>query len=158
MTVRNSPLLAAWRARSRRERILIGAMVLLLTAVTGWFGLYSPLERIARDAAARRDLASARLAQVEAASQVVSGGPAGETADLAALVAASAAQAGLTLSRQDANSGRTVTVVLEAADPRSFFAWTEALADEGVAVFNFTAVSAGEGTARLEAVLGWAGR
>lgn len=147
-----------WLSRSDRERVLLAVMLVIVLGVGGWYGVVSPLRHAAQAEQARVKAAAVRLVSLKAmaaASAPRSGRSVGAPQ---ALVEASAAKAGVPISRrrQDANSGFTIWI--DAIDARALLPWVAALEQEGgVVVADFTASRRDGGLVEAEITFAGAG-
>lgn len=120
-----------WRERSEREQRLLAAMAVLFAIVVGWLGIIRPISMAqadARERHARAVVALADLQELRAQSERVAARPAlplDET--LAPFVTRSAADAGLTLERLEAEGPQQVKLNIAAVRPSAFFGWAQRL-------------------------------
>lgn len=150
MSARLERLRAWFDGRTRRERLLLAVMAVLLGAALVWYGLVTPVQAWCDAAAERRAAAAAALASVEAdiarieEARETDRGGGGEPIE--PLLLRTAAQAGLGLARHQAESDGAHTVWLEAAPPEVVFGWIATLErGHGVSVTNLTALKAAAG-------------
>jgi general secretion pathway protein M len=150
-------MIAWWETRTRREQALLAVMATLLVAVLMWFGVYRPVGQ-AREAAAQRyeralktqavvGTAAARIGQLQ------TGGPrAVRRAPAAEAVNASAAAAGVTLSRVEPDPAGGVQVAVGGIAPGQLFPWLAALQqDYGVSARHLTIVKDEQGGLSVDA-------
>lgn len=154
----------AWfEARTRREQVLLGVMIAMLLATVAWFGLVSPIRAWRADAAERRLEAAEALASIQgdvarinAAARTA---PTGSGEPMEPLLIRTAEQAGLSLSRQQAESDGAQTAWLEGAPPQAVFGWIATLEQaHGVTVSNLTALKAANGGLDVQVSFRQAGR
>ncbi|MEJ7926644.1 type II secretion system protein GspM [Sphingobium sp. AN641] len=149
----------AWMARSRREQWLLGVMFALLGAVILWFGVAAPVDRARHDARAAMAQAADRNAAIRAKVKALKTLPAssGATADAMPLdqyVGQSAAEAGLTLERAQAQGADRMDIAIASVRPMSFFAWATQLEQQGVRIETMSArPSATAGSVSVQAVM-----
>lgn len=150
-------MIAWWESRTPRERVLLAVMAAGLVAFLLWFGVHRPVAQ-ARDAAAQRhdralrtqaavETAAARIRQLQRGGiQTVRRAPAAEA------VNASAAAAGLTLSRVEADPDGGVRVAVGGVAPAQLFPWLAALQqDYGVTARHLTIVKDDQGALSVDA-------
>lgn len=125
-------LFTSWfRDRSEREQRMLAALGVLLVIVVGWLGIIRPLdgataaarERHARAVVALADLQELRDRAAKATNKPQL--PLDET--LAPFVTRSAADAGLTVERLEAEGAHQVKVNVAAVRPAAFFGWAQRL-------------------------------
>ena len=150
---------AAWAARSRREQWLLGVMFVLLGVVILWFGIALPVDRARHDARAAMAQAADRNAAIRAKVTALKALPAnsGSSADAMPIdqyVGQSAAEAGLTLERAQAQGADRMDIAIASVRPMSFFAWVTQLEQQGVRIETMSArPSATAGSVSVQAVL-----
>lgn len=156
MSARLEQLRAWLDGRTRRERLLLAVMAVLLGAALVWYGIVTPVQTWRDSAAERRDAAAVALASVEADIARIEGarepgrGAGGEPIE--PLLLRTAEQAGLTMARRQPESDGSYTVWLEAAPPEAAFGWIATLeAAHGVTVTNLTALKSAAGGLDLQA-------
>jgi general secretion pathway protein M len=150
-----------WQGLSPRERWLVGIAGGLTAIVVGWFLIYLPLNRALADAQDRLgqaiDRRAAVAARVAAVRQAQAGGGTGDNApaDSAPLdlrLAQSAAEAGFTLARNEAQGGRA-TIAIANARARAVMAWLDTLQQSGLLLDDLTLRPNADGTVALTATL-----
>lgn len=153
-------MIAWWTTRTPRERLLLGVMAGLLVVFGLWFGVHRPLAQ-AREAAERRyDRALKEEAAIEAAAARIRalmsrGATASRKASAAEAVNASAAAAGVTLSRVEPDPAGGVQVAVGGVSPAQFFPWLAALQrDYGVNPRHLTIVKDEQGGLSVDATFG----
>ncbi len=120
-----------WRERSDREQRMLAGLGVLLVIVVGWLGIIRPLdsatsaarERHARAVVALADLQELRDRAAQATNRPQL--PLDET--LAPFVTRSAADAGMTVERLEAEGSHQVKVNIAAVRPAAFFGWAQRL-------------------------------
>ena len=150
-------MIAWWEGRTRREQALLAVMAAAFVAFGLWFGVHRPVAQ-ARDAAAQRydralqtqavvETAAARIRLLErGGSQPVRRAPAAEA------VNASAAAAGVTLSRVEPDPAGGVQVAVGGVAPAQLFPWLAALQqDYGVTARHLTVVKDEQGALSVDA-------
>lgn len=126
-----APLKHWWLERTGREQRLVAAMAILLIIVVGWLGILRPMtaamaetrERHARAVVALAELRDLRLLAERASKRPSL--PLDET--LAPFIARSAADAGLTVERLDAEGAHQAKINIAAVRPAAFFGWAQRL-------------------------------
>ena len=139
-----SALLALWSQRTQRERLLLGGLAALIL-VLAYVGLgLAPLRAGTGKAQARLDRAVGDLLSVRSMAPGVatSAGPADQGA-LRAIVAETAAKAGLAIARAAPEGERALTLTLEEAGSRAVFGWLHALETEHGVVIERVAAQPG---------------
>lgn len=148
---------AWWEARSRREQLLLAVMAASLAAFLLWFGLHRPAAQAREAAAQRHERALKTQAMVEAAvgriRRLQRGGvPAVRRAPPAEAVNASAAAAGLTLSRVSPDPAGGVQVAVGGVSPGKLLPWLASLQQEyGLAARHLTIVKDETGSLSMDA-------
>ena len=143
--------------RSPREQALLGLLGALLVGTVGWYGVANPLLNWRQAAAERR--AHAELAAVQAIqdANLVAGARTGRAAiapdALPALLTATAAEAGVTVTREQPEGGGAHTVWLEGARPAAVFGWLAEVERRGGVVRDVTALKSGGGVLDVQATL-----
>jgi general secretion pathway protein M len=151
---------AWWQARTRREQILLGVMGAALLAFVLWFGVQRPIAQAKAAAAERYDRALADRAVVEtAAARIVAlrRGPGGDVKRVPAAEAvnASAAAAGLTLTRVEPEADGGVQAAVGGVAPAQLFGWLAALQrDYGVTPRHLTVIKDDAGGLSADASFG----
>lgn len=148
-----------WSERSGREKVLLGVMGAALAAFTLWYGLYAPL-LAARERALVRYQAAVQaqgevgraVAQIKALQGRVTA-PAPASAPEEA-IAATAAAAGVPLSRTEPDPEGGLRVAADAVSATALFPWLGLLQREhGLAARHLTVVKGEGGGLRLDATL-----
>lgn len=123
---------SAWHARQPRERVMLAAMGVAITAFLYWYGGVVPLRQLAGSAQAYYDREAAslvavrgNLAAIRAARESVPEPPAGD--GYAAVILATAQAAGVSISRQRVRGDDGLAVGIDAVDAPALFAWLDAL-------------------------------
>lgn len=140
-----------WLSRSGREQVLLAVMAVAVLGVVGWYGVIAPLHDLATSGRERVETASTQLARLKvvARAQALSGRPGGASPQ--ALVEASAAKAGVPISRRRQEASGQFTIWITAIDARVVLPWTASLEREGaVRVANFTASRLDGGLVEVE--------
>lgn len=149
-----------WQERSPRERWLLGIMIVLMVLVLLWLGVVRPvtsaqrssreamLEAIDRNAAIRARVKLLRQLPASASGGLASGVPVDQ------LLGQSAGEAGLTLSRAQAQGEGRADIAIADIRPVALMSWLSALEAQGVRVETLSArPSATAGSIMVEAVL-----
>lgn len=138
-----------WLSRSGREQMLLAVMAVAVLGVFGWYGVIAPLRDVSASGRERVQTASQQLARLQARAQTLSGRPGGASPQ--ALVEASAAKAGVPISRRRQEASGQFTIWITAIDARVVLPWTASLEREGaVRVANFTASRLDGGLVEVE--------
>ena len=132
---RRQQVLSWWQGRERREQWMLAVMGACLLAFVYWYALMLPLRALRDEALAGRQRAGADLALVQArlqAMQAMQATPPRQaeppTAEqLPALLASTAASAGIELAAPVAQADGSVLVRIDAAPAATVLAWLEAL-------------------------------
>ncbi|MCJ7421079.1 type II secretion system protein GspM [Sphingomicrobium astaxanthinifaciens] len=150
-----TPLLDWYRARSRREQVMLGAMMLLAVPILGWFLVVAPAMHWHDEARDAYLEASERYGRTVVLAEAVEAG--GERAaarriaqPLSDFVAASAAQAGFALTRNVATGGDRTEVGIAQARPDAALAWLTQLRAAGVAIEGMRLTDNGEGGVEVD--------
>lgn len=151
-------LKAAWAARSPREQWMLGAMFALLAIIFLWLGVARPVERAWTDARAAMLAAADTNAAIRAKVKMLKELPASATArdatPMEQLVGQSAAEAGLTLERAEAQGGDRMDIAMASVRPVALFGWLAALESQGIRVETMNARPAPTaGSVAVQAVL-----
>ena len=124
-------LIAAWNARSPRERWLLGIMLALVGAVLVWLLILRPLGDTLSDARERHGRAVEALAeargQAAAITALQKANPPSVQGPLEAVVGQAASEAGFQLSRLAPEGEGRVGVSIGAARPQALFGWLAGL-------------------------------
>jgi general secretion pathway protein M len=149
-----------WTARTPRERVLLATMSVALVAFVLWFGAYRPLAQAHAAAERRYDAALSEQAAVRAAAarirrlQAQATAPT-RTAPPAEAVNASAAEAGLTLTRVEPEEAGGVQAAIGGVSSTKLFAWLAALQrDYGVTPRHLTVIKDEAGGLSADATFG----
>ena len=132
---RRQQVLSWWQGRERREQWMLAVMSACVLAFVYWYALMLPLRALRDEALAGRQRAGADLALVQArlqAMQAMQATPPRQaeppTAEqLPALLASTAASAGIELAAPVAQADGSVLVRIDAAPAATVLAWLEAL-------------------------------
>ena len=129
---RRQQVLSWWQGRERREQWMLAVMGACLLAFVYWYALMLPLRALRDEALAGRQRAGADLALVQARLQALHATPPRQaeppTAEqLPALLASTAASAGIELATPVAQADGSVLVRIDAAPAATVLAWLEAL-------------------------------
>lgn len=152
-----------WRERTEREQRLLAVMAVLFAIVVGWLGVIRPIsiskaearERYARAIVALADLQELRMQAQRAEKRPAL--PLDET--LAPFVTRSAAEAGLTLERLDAEGPQEVKLNIAAVRPAAFFGWAQRLeVRHGLVVQQVAAFRNADTTVAVQATIRRPGR
>ena len=137
-------LSAWWRARSRREQILLAILAALFGITFAWLLVVRPLGDSLAAARERHGEAVIALAEAKAGAAAIAGlersRPASLGAPVEQAVTESAAAAGFQLSRIQGQGAGKVDLAIEAARPQALFAWvSEMERGKGLIVERLTA-------------------
>jgi general secretion pathway protein M len=123
-----------WRGLSDRERWMVGGLGAIVAALVLWYGLLTPLNRLAAAAEARQTEAATALRQVQALSEAIGRiermraggrpGPVGEH------IRAAAGATGVAIAREQPAADGGMSVWTEPVAAKSLFAWLSALQRE----------------------------
>ncbi|WP_066684062.1 type II secretion system protein M [Caulobacter sp. CCH9-E1] len=128
-----------WASRTARERGLLSIMAAMLVVVIGWYGVASPLARLAADARERLERVSQQQAMLAVAARSVPKRVATQESTQA-IVEASAAKAGIAIARRRQDAEGRFTIWVTAIDARQLLPWTVGLERSGsITVVEFTA-------------------
>ncbi len=151
-----------WDGLSLRERALLGIAALLFGGLLLWLAWFGPLADAVDDAAARHGEAvereavvAARAADIRRRSAAPAAGqaqtsPAGR---LDLVIAQSAAERGLTLSRNDAAGDAMTSIAVTNAGAGAVLAWIAGLEQGGIVAAEVTLTPAGNGLVNATATL-----
>lgn len=144
-------MIAWWDGRTRREQILVGAMLALILGLILWYGVIAPIHAWKADAEDRRLAASTDLALVEAdlarLNADASGAPVGSGEPIEPLLNRTAEAVSLVIDRQQAEADGAQTVWLTGAAPTALFSWIADLeTTHGVTVSNITVLKSAAGS------------
>lgn len=151
-------LKAAWAARSPREQWMLEVMFALFAIVFLWLGVARPVERAWTDARAAMLAAADANAAIRAKVKMLKALPASalarDGAPMDQLVGQSAAEAGLTLDRAEAQGGDRMDIAMASVRPVALFGWLAALEAQGIRVETLSARPAPTaGSVAVQAVL-----
>ena len=137
-------LQAWWRARSRREQMLLLILFVLFGITFAWLLVVRPLGDSLAAARERHNNAVIALAEAKAGAAAIGRlereRPASVRGAVDALVMESASAAGFQLSRIQAEGAGKVNLAIEAARPQALFAWvSEMETKNGLIVERLTA-------------------
>lgn len=138
-------------ARSRREQLLLSAMLAIALPLLAWLLVYRPVGA-ALTSARERNVAAvqehgkvvARLAQVKQAAPATSMPP---TGDIAVLVSESAGRNGVILASNSMQGPDVAAFVTQAGPVTAALRWLQELEGRGVAVRELQITPAGGGVA-----------
>lgn len=148
-----------WNERSARERWLLGIMFGLLALVVLWLGVVRPIgvaQRTSRDAMLEAiDRNAAIRARVKLLKQLPPAtAAAGQGVPVDQLLGQSAGEAGLTLTRAQAQGVSRADIAIADIRPVALMSWLATLEAQGVRVETLSArPSATAGSIMIEAVL-----
>jgi len=143
-----------WRLRSARERGLLLLLAAIGLALIAWYGVASPLRRVAQQSEIHRANAARLLREVETARATMGALVIPSDAALEDVLMLSAAEAGFTLETHRAESAREVAVSGHATDPAALFGWIEILRkNHALVVANLTVAREQNGELSVEAIL-----
>lgn len=144
-----------WRARSGRERWLLGGMFALIVIVLMWIVLVRPLVDMRFAARERYELAVQKLARARADADTIArlrrepvpslGAP------LDGFIAQAAIEAGFPIADVQPGGTNTATFVSDSVRPQAFFNWVYTMEHQyGLAVANLHATPNGDRTLRVQ--------
>lgn len=139
-----SPAAAWWDGRSLRERRMLAVMGVLVLGLVGWLGVVRPLDGWQADQARARLAAERQLTQIETAVVQRGAAPA-EGVDLQALVASTAAGAGVQPVLGMSEGGR-LGFRLDRVTTAQAFGWLAALEQGGAQIEELGVVKNPDGT------------
>lgn len=143
-----------WRLRSARERGLLLLLVVVGFALIAWYGMASPLRRIALQSETHRANAARLLREVETARATMGAIVIPSDGALKDVLMLSAAEAGFALETHREDNAREVAVSGHAADPAALFGWIAMLRkNHGLVVANLTVAREQNGELRVDAIL-----
>lgn len=132
-----------WAGRAPREQLLLGIMLALLVGMVLWLGIWRPSQAGLRNAAIINAEAVERHADVarktgwlkQGAGQGQNGntGAAG-AASVEQIVTQSAAEAGFTPDRVQAQGAQSVELAIASARSTALLGWIASLEEQGIAV------------------------
>jgi general secretion pathway protein M len=147
-----------WRARSRRERMLLAILAALFVLVLAWLLVVRPLGDRLSEARERHGAAVVALAEAKDRAEAIGRIERERRPALAGSidqdVTQSAAAAGFQLSRIEPDGPNRVTLAIEAARPQALFAWvSEMETARGLVVERLNATSNSDRTLSVQLVL-----
>ncbi len=149
---------AWWRARSRREQILLLILLVLFALTLAWLLVVRPLGDRLSDARERHGAAVIALAEAKAGAADIGRlerqRPVALGAPIEQAVAQAASAAGFQLSRIQTDGPDRVSLAIEAARPQALFAWIGGLETQrGLIVDRLSASSNSDRTLSVQLVL-----
>lgn len=147
-----------WRERSEREQRLLATMAVLFIVVVGWMGILRPVaaakaetrERHARAVVALAEVRELRLQSERAAKRPSL--PLDES--LAPFLTRSAAEAGMTVERVEAEGAHQAKLNIAAVRPAAFFGWVQRLeVRHGLAVQQLATFRNADTTVAVQATI-----
>ena len=152
MTVFSEQVKAArvwWDGRTAREHVMLGVLGGVLALVLAWFLILAPLLAWKTGAADRLDAAVQTHALASAAAGIdASGGVARTSADVEALLADSAAEAGVAVQVTAASGG--VSFAVESAETALLFGWIAALERAGLTIASLSVLENADATLQAQ--------
>jgi general secretion pathway protein M len=151
-----------WTGLSARERTLVTIALALAAPLIGWFLVVVPLRdgltsaQAAHNAALDRHAAvTARVALLHSADGIANSASrdASQAGSVSLLVGQRAADAGLTLSRNDPAGDSRAAIAIPAARAPVLLGWLAALEDAGITSSDLSLRHNGDGTVALTATL-----
>jgi general secretion pathway protein M len=147
-----------WNGRSRRERVMLGVMAVLVAGFLGWILLYRPLVGASRSLADALEVAAQRRAsiavKVELLKAAAAHPPKRREGAIGAIIGESAKQAGLTLDQIDVRGNDRASIAIAATRAPALLAWLSALEVDGISIETVTMAPADTaGFVRVQAVL-----
>jgi len=143
-----------WRLRSARERSLLLLLAAIGLALIAWYGVASPLRRVAQQSELHRADAARLLREVETARATTGALVIPSDAALEDVLTLSAAETGFALETHREENAREVAVSGHATDPAALFGWIEMLRkNHGLVVANLTVAREQNGELSVEAIL-----
>jgi type II secretory pathway component PulM len=149
-----------WRGRSDRERSMLVLLATVVLAFLAWYGVASPLQRMAGRADTRLARAAELLREVETAHATLGGITSEFDPAVSDLLVLSAAEAGFALETQREQDDGDIAVSGHSDVPQALFAWIEMLRrNHGLLVANLSITrESGTGGLRVDALLTRSGR
>lgn len=140
-----------YRGRTRRERWLVSVGGILALFIVALYGVALPLSAALEAARARHDEAVIRAGRIAAKVQLLERAgqappPVPPTGVLAAVVSASAAEQGFSVSQLQARGENRLRLTLPAVRPAALFAWLSGLEAEGIRVGDLRVSALANGT------------
>lgn len=150
-----------WTGLSPRERWLVGIAGALAALVGGWFLVLLPLQSALSSARESHGLALERHGAIAARADAIQAAQAlprartrpGGDAALDLYVGQSAAEAGFTLSRNDARGADEAAVAIASARAPALLGWIDGLEQAGVIVADLALRPNANGSVSLTATL-----
>lgn len=145
-----------WRARSRREKLLIGVMFALAGGMLLWLAVVVPVDDALVTARARHAAAIERNAGIRAAIAVLAQKrpPAVPVSGaLDQIVATSAGEAGFTLDANTAAGADGTAITIATARAPALLAWLDRLEQQGIEIESLQLVAAANGAVSARATL-----
>ncbi|MFM9852384.1 MAG: type II secretion system protein GspM [Sphingomonadaceae bacterium] len=150
-------LRTAWQERSARERVMLGAMFVVIGLTLLWFGIIAPTISGLEAARARHSRAVIDLASVQGKAALLKRlnetPPPPLGAPVATFVKLAADEAGFVLARSDAVGTDSVAIAMVSAKPAAFFKWVGTLDQKGVFVDQMTIRTNADATIAVDATL-----
>lgn len=145
-----------WTGLSRRERALVGMLVVLVLVTVAWYGVWQPLTQFRRAAAAGYEQALREQQSVQSLlvriKTAASATRARQHRPLAEAVRQSLERAGITAARFEPDSGDGLRVAVEAVPSSLLFPWIADLqTGHGITPRHLVVVKAGQGLLELDA-------
>lgn len=129
-----------WQARTRREQWMLGGLAAVVATFILFYGVLTPLNRLAAAAEERRAAADAALLRTRSLAAALARTTGAAPADPAEVVRKSAAAAGLRIAREQPAADGRFTVWLEGVPSTSLFGWLASFpAERGLSVGAFEA-------------------
>jgi general secretion pathway protein M len=151
-------LAAMWKARTRRERWLLGIMLALLAFVLAWLLMLRPIGDMMSSARERHGRAVAALAEARAQAGVLKTLERGRAralpGPLEVVVGRAASETGFQLSRLDPQGPDRIALAIPAARPQALFGWVAQMeSSHGLVVDRLSATANSDRTLSAEIVL-----
>lgn len=153
-------MIAWWKARARREQVLLGVLALLLLALAAWYGVWRPVAAFQHAAAERHAQAMRQRQAVQALIARVKAAPAsqGEVRPLAETVRQSLDAAGITAARLEADPDGGLRVAIGGVASTQLLPWISTLQTaHGIVPRHLVVVKEGQGLLGLDATFVRAG-
>ncbi|WP_265587564.1 type II secretion system protein GspM [Sphingomicrobium arenosum] len=152
-----SPLTDWYRARSRREQVMLGVMALIAVPILAWFLFIAPALGWHDGARDHYLEASERYGRTRLLAEDLDGGNGAGTSRIdqpvGDYVAASAAQAGFALTSNVTSGDDRTQVTIAQARADAVLAWIGQLTAAGVAIEAMRLTDNGEGGVEVDLVL-----
>jgi len=145
---------AWWDARSARERLLVGTMLVLAAILLLWLLIVRPLADALDAAKMRHGDAAVALAQARARARPLGQSAPAAAGPIEAIVARTAGAAGFPGARIAASGPGRATVSLDAARPQALFGWIAQMEQQGLVVERLRASANPDHTLSAEMNLG----